>query len=103
MKITSAFLGLGLVGVVIVALLGHSGASPASDQGGCTDLDGDGYGLGCAAGPDCNDRDPAIHPGAVETCNSPLAPLIMSPACPLPGEVGAGPSPLPRGEGARKA
>jgi formylglycine-generating enzyme required for sulfatase activity len=36
---------------------------------GCTDRDGDGYGLGCAAGNDCNDRDPAIHPRAVETCN----------------------------------
>jgi hypothetical protein len=32
------------------------------------DADGDGY---CASGPgaDCNDSTPAIHPGAVETCN----------------------------------
>lgn len=36
---------------------------------GCTDRDGDGYGLGCAAGNDCSDRDPAMHPGAAETCN----------------------------------
>jgi len=35
---------------------------------GCTDLDGDGYGIGCAAGNDCNDRDPASS-RPVETCN----------------------------------
>ena len=35
----------------------------------CTDEDGDGYGMGCAAGPDCNDHDPTMHPGALETCN----------------------------------
>jgi eukaryotic-like serine/threonine-protein kinase len=36
---------------------------------GCHDEDGDGYGLGCTAGPDCNDHDATIHPGAVELCN----------------------------------
>ena len=60
-------------GVVGFALLARSGARAGSLGGmaasGCTDLDGDGYGIGCAAGNDCNDRDPAIHPGAVETCN----------------------------------
>ena len=25
--------------------------------------------LGCPAGPDCNDRDPGIHPGQKESCN----------------------------------
>lgn len=35
----------------------------------CQDADGDGYGLGCAKGPDCNDADARIHPGQAETCN----------------------------------
>ncbi|MFC1612174.1 putative metal-binding motif-containing protein [Myxococcota bacterium] len=34
------------------------------------DLDGDGYGLGTSCeGSDCNDGDPAIHPGTEEVCN----------------------------------
>lgn len=35
----------------------------------CQDRDGDGYGLGCSLGNDCNDRDPQVHPGQRETCN----------------------------------
>jgi formylglycine-generating enzyme required for sulfatase activity len=62
-----------LLGVAGFALLARSGSKANSLAGRgesvCTDQDGDGYGIGCAAGPDCNDRDPAIHPGAVETCN----------------------------------
>lgn len=38
--------------------------------GGCIDSDRDGYGIGTdCAGPDCNDIDAAIHPGAVENCD----------------------------------
>ncbi len=39
---------------------------PACPNG--TDNDGDGYGLGCPAGDDCNDSDPKVNPGASEIC-----------------------------------
>jgi hypothetical protein len=36
----------------------------------CTDGDGDGYGMGAGCrGPDCNDMNAAINPGATELCN----------------------------------
>jgi len=35
----------------------------------CQDQDGDGFGLSCARGPDCNDQDATVHPGQVEACN----------------------------------
>ena len=34
-----------------------------------TDKDNDGYGQGCAAGLDCNDNDPLVHPGVAEVCD----------------------------------
>ena len=35
---------------------------------GASDLDGDGYGIGCAAGADCDETDPSVHFGAPEVC-----------------------------------
>ncbi|MBW2525067.1 MAG: SUMF1/EgtB/PvdO family nonheme iron enzyme, partial [Deltaproteobacteria bacterium] len=35
----------------------------------CQDRDGDGFGLGCSAGDDCNDADATVHPGRDEQCN----------------------------------
>jgi hypothetical protein len=40
-----------------------SGESPA-----CTDLDEDGFGVGCSLGPDCDDTDGSVRPGADELC-----------------------------------
>lgn len=34
------------------------------DCGRCTDGDGDGFGEGCDLGPDCDDANPSVHPGA---------------------------------------
>lgn len=40
--------------------------SPAT----CTDADADGYGPGCARGPDCNDTNAAVNPGRPERCGN---------------------------------
>src|SRR4051812_23057544 len=41
----------------------------SADLNPCIDTDGDGYGEGCANGPDCNDADRSLHPGAPEYCD----------------------------------
>jgi hypothetical protein len=48
---------------------GEGGASTPQCDGGI-DADGDGYGDGCVAGPDCNDFEASIHPGAPEVCGN---------------------------------
>ncbi|MBO6934093.1 MAG: lamin tail domain-containing protein [Deltaproteobacteria bacterium] len=43
--------------------------TPDPDGGMCVDDDDDGYGDGCAAGPDCDDTSASISPDATEVCN----------------------------------
>src|SRR5690554_2032615 len=88
MRYGVVFVSLGLLG-----MLGCEGAprcpsGMSAEDGRCVcdepryfDADGDGYGSGprlasCELGPsivtvagDCDDRDPARHPGAAEVCN----------------------------------
>lgn len=46
-------------------------ADPDSDsQTSTDDADGDGHTASSAGGDDCDDADPAVHPGAVETCTT---------------------------------
>ena len=73
----SIILVVGIVGAALIggcahndgsdlpAIDGGSDAGPTPSDGGPRDDDGDGY----RAGVDCNDADPAIHPGAVEVCD----------------------------------
>src|SRR5690606_2321725 len=58
-------------GPVVTADGGRDAGENTDPDGGptCTDADEDGYGEGCALGPDCDDSSAAISPAAVETCN----------------------------------
>lgn len=51
--------------------LGGSGQDDNGDADGvaCIDGDGDEYGEGCAAGPDCDDTNADVNPGAGEACD----------------------------------
>jgi Putative metal-binding motif len=57
--------------LTLICLISISGCAyvfvDEDDDGpSCIDSDGDGYGEGCNAGPDCNDSDPSINPAADE-------------------------------------
>ncbi len=50
---------------------GDAGAAvaPPGANANCVDNDGDGYGLGCVLGVDCNDFDRLVNPGQREYCD----------------------------------
>jgi len=46
------------------------GSDSAVDAGPvCIDMDGDGFGMGCSGGPDCDDHNPNVSPSGTEVCN----------------------------------
>ena len=57
--------------VLLAGCGGKSGAMPCAGAG--TDLDGDAYGPGCPAGPDCDDMDP-LHHDDCSACDTGPAP-----------------------------
>lgn len=59
---------LGFLGVAGFELASRDKTAFAATNQTCIDVDGDGYGSGCAKGPDCNDRDATMHPGSVDAC-----------------------------------
>jgi len=75
---TSAGLLIATAALVLVAMhcTGESGNTqgdgPKPPPPACTsgsDADGDRYGQGCPAGPDCNDSDATVNPSAQELCD----------------------------------
>jgi beta propeller repeat protein len=58
-----------VLGILCVALGPFGCGDDDSGQQGCIDDDSDGYGEHCELGPDCDDSDGAVHPGASEQCN----------------------------------
>ncbi|MCB9599010.1 MAG: lamin tail domain-containing protein [Sandaracinus sp.] len=77
-----------------------------SDAGTCVDGDDDGYGEGCALGPDCDDGDPNASPsgteicdGADNDCNGTVDDGLTGPSCGLTDGVCAGATARCGGEG----
>src|SRR6476646_2438781 len=57
-------------------------AQLVSGPGGCIDKDGDGCGVGCWAGPDCNDNDPKVVCNGQAPCDA----NPSAPGCPCTAE-----------------
>ena len=83
-------------GMVAGGVDGGGDAGP--DAATCIDEDSDGYGEGCALGPDCNDADENVSPAATEVCDgvdndcsgTPDDDLADAPSCSLSEGVCAG-------------
>jgi hypothetical protein len=77
LSVAGALAGTALIVLLAIRCTGESGNQPGGDGPqkpppsctGGTDADGDGYGQGCPAGPDCDDANSSVHPGAQEICD----------------------------------
>lgn len=75
-----------------------TGLKHSAVQQQCIDTDGDGYGLGCTAGNDCNDENSAVFPTATEiydnsiddNCDGVSATTLTTPVRPIPATSAAG-------------
>lgn len=68
----ATFLSVGCILGSAILLLPSRAVSASNSPNAaraCVDEDQDGYGVGCAAGADCNDADGSVHPGQKEICN----------------------------------
>jgi hypothetical protein len=63
--------------IVATFLVLGSCKCPANAPGQCHDKDGDGYGSGCTAGPDCDDGDKSVH----DVCDCGKQPFAGGCAC----------------------
>ena len=61
---------------------GDTPDGPDGETTSCVDTDRDGYGRGCAAGPDCDDTDPAVY-NMCSTCGGDYPPAGC--VCPTTG------------------
>ena len=79
------FAGMALLGGAACGGAGEDGTpvvdsrTPEPEDAGpsgwtCTDHDGDGFGQGCTAGPDCDDGDPAITTQCTNRCSHDAVP-----------------------------
>ncbi|MDD5308910.1 MAG: SUMF1/EgtB/PvdO family nonheme iron enzyme [Deltaproteobacteria bacterium] len=90
---THRMVPLGAALVVTLAITASASGDKTGPTGqACFDRDGDGFGEGCARGPDCDDGDRLRNPDAVDACDfvDNNCDLVVDEGCPVaPLERGA--------------
>ncbi|UCD85445.1 MAG: hypothetical protein JSU92_04425, partial [Deltaproteobacteria bacterium] len=66
MKKTALLSGTGVLAVLFIIFTLNCDDNGGAPAAACVDNDGDTYGEHCSAGPDCNDSDASVNPGAAE-------------------------------------